>query len=129
MNDDRREKRQRHAWSPAPAHRGYVLHGVISAPFAKKRTNAGRNKVQPSDRTRHESEGSEREERHFARAFLWIGVGIGVVGVGAAVAYAIATAVARAHRPAGDPTSQRIQELIDEANSLLKTLDEQRNSA
>jgi hypothetical protein len=28
-----------------------------------------------------------------------------------------------------DPTTQRIQELIDEANSLLKALDEQRNSA
>jgi hypothetical protein len=31
-------------------------------------------------------------------------------------------------RPA-DPTSERIQLLIDEANHLLKTLDEQRNSA
>ncbi len=130
MNDDRPKKRQRHAWSPALAHRGYVLHGVIHAPFAKKRANAGRNKVPPSDHTRHDSsEGSEREERRLARAFLWIGIGIGVVGVGAAVAYAIAMAVARAHRPAGDPTSQRIQELIDEANSLLKTLDEQRSSA
>jgi hypothetical protein len=31
-------------------------------------------------------------------------------------------------RPA-DPTSERIQQLIDEASHLLKTLDEQRNSA
>jgi hypothetical protein len=28
-----------------------------------------------------------------------------------------------------DPTTQRIQHLIDEANSLLKALDEQRHSA
>jgi len=37
--------------------------------------------------------------------------------------------LALARRPPDDPTSQRIQQLIDEANSLLKTLDEQRNSA
>lgn len=82
-----------------------------------------------SDHSAGNQGNDEREDRRFARAFLWIGIGIGVVGVGAAVAYAIVSAVARANRPPDDPTSQRIQQLIDEANSLLKTLDEQRSSA
>jgi hypothetical protein len=86
--------------------------------------------VQSSDHSSSQRESNgEREDRRFARAFLWIGIGIGVVGVGAAVAYAVVAAVARANRPPDDPTSQRIQQLIDEANSLLKTLDEQRSSA
>jgi len=84
----------------------------------------------PSDHPHHDSyEGSDHDDRRLARAFLWIGIGIGVVAVGAGVAYAIVAAVQRANRPPDDPTSRRIQELIDEANSLLKTLDEQRNSA
>jgi len=86
--------------------------------------------VQPYDRTPNDRhQGDERDDRGLARAFLWIGIGIGVVGVGAAVAYAIVSAVARANRLPEDPTTQRIQQLIDEANSLLKTLDEQRSSA
>ena len=84
--------------------------------------------MQPSDHKAGNDE-SEREDRRMARAFLWIGIGIGVAGVGAAVAYAIVQMVARANRAPDDPTSQRIQQLIDEANSLLKTLDEQRHSA
>lgn len=57
------------------------------------------------------------------KALVWIGI----AGLGAALAFTVArTLVTR--RPA-DPTSQRIQDLIDEANQLLKTLDEQRHSA
>jgi membrane protein implicated in regulation of membrane protease activity len=87
--------------------------------------------VQPSDHNANHSrdERGEREDRRLARAFLWIGIGIGTVAVGAVVAYAVVQAIARANRPPDDPTSQRIQQLIDEANSLLKTLDEQRHSA
>ncbi|HEY1977304.1 MAG TPA: hypothetical protein VGG89_12195 [Candidatus Baltobacteraceae bacterium] len=85
--------------------------------------------MQPSDHNVNHAERGDREDRRVARAFLWIGIGIGTVAVGAAVAYAIVQAVARANRPPDDPTSQRIQQLIDEANSLLKTLDEQRHSA
>jgi hypothetical protein len=87
--------------------------------------------VQPSDHSLNyaRDERGDREDRRAARAFLWIGIGIGTVAVGAAVAFAIVQAVARANRPPDDPTSQRIQQLIDEANSLLKTLDEQRHSA
>jgi hypothetical protein len=87
--------------------------------------------VQPSDHRQQNTPGrdDDREDSRTARAFLWIGIGIGVVGIGAAVAYTVVRMVARANRIPDDPTSQRIQQLIDEANSLLKTLDEQKNSA
>lgn len=87
--------------------------------------------MQPSDHSINQArdECGDREDRRMARAFLWIGIGIGIVGVGTAVAFAVAQAVSRANRLPDDPTSQRIQQLIDEANSLLKTLDEQRHSA
>lgn len=83
--------------------------------------------MQPSDRTPERAE--HREDRHLARTLVWVGVGIGVAGLGAAVAYTIVRTMMGARRVPDDPTSQRIQQLIDEANSLLKTLDEQRNSA
>lgn len=62
-----------------------------------------------------------------SRKMLWIGLGVGVAGLAAALAYAI---FRLASDDVGeDPTTQRIQQLIDEANSLLKALDEQRHSA
>ena len=60
---------------------------------------------------------------NLTRTLIWVGV----AGVGAAVAFVAVRALLN-RRPA-DPTSQRIQQLIDEANHLLKTLDEQRNTA
>ena len=57
------------------------------------------------------------------RTLIWIGV----AGIGAAVAFTVVRALL--NRRPGDPTSERIQQLIDEANHLLKTLDEQRNTA
>lgn len=68
-------------------------------------------------------------DRGVSRALVWIGVGLSVAGLGAAVAYSIVRAVVGARRLPDDPTSQRIQQLIDEANSLLKTLDDQKHSA
>jgi hypothetical protein len=89
----------------------------------------GENTLQPSDPTPDNGRAENREDRHLSRTFVWIGVGIGVAGLGAALAFSIVRAVVSARRPPDDPTSQRIQQLIDEANSLLKTLDDQRNSA
>lgn len=54
------------------------------------------------------------------RTMVWIGL----AGLSAALAFTLIRA-ALSRRPA-DPTSQRIQQLIDEANQLLKTLDDQR---
>jgi len=58
------------------------------------------------------------------RTLLWIGV----AGVTAVAAFAVVR-FALQRRPQPDETSRRIQQLIDEANQLLKTLDEQRSSA
>jgi hypothetical protein len=71
------------------------------------------------------SDPHEDQNKHvnLTRTLMWIGV----AGLGAAVAFTVARALLN-RRPA-DPTSQRIQQLIDEANHLLKTLDEQRNTA
>jgi len=55
---------------------------------------------------------------------LWVFVWVASAGLSAALAYAVVRRVAG--RPPTDPTSQRIQQLIDEANQLLKTLDDQK---
>ena len=68
-----------------------------------------------------------REERRLASMLFWIGLGVGVAALGATLAY-LALKMAATQR-GEDPTTTRIQELIDEANSLLKTLDDQRHSA
>ncbi len=65
----------------------------------------------------------ERRQQNLTRTLIWIGV----AGLGAALAFTVVR-VLLSRRPA-DPTSERIQQLIDEANHLLKTLDEQRSSA
>ena len=66
---------------------------------------------------------SEERQTNLTRTLMWIGV----AGLGAALAFTVVR-VMMSRRPV-DPTSERIQQLIDEANHLLKTLDEQRNSA
>jgi hypothetical protein len=80
--------------------------------------------LQPPDQ-KSDSSRSEREDSRFVRTLMWLGV----AGVTAGLAFGVIRVLALARRPPDDPTSQRIQQLIDEANSLLKTLDEQRNSA
>jgi hypothetical protein len=86
--------------------------------------------VQPSDSGSGDA-ALGRSEGHggsLKRSLVWVGVGLSVAGLGAAVAFALARSVLGARRLSDDPTSQRIQQLIDEANSLLKTLDEQRGN-
>jgi hypothetical protein len=67
------------------------------------------------------------DERRLAPMLFWIGLGVGVAALGATLAYVSLRLASAARRE--DPTTQRIQQLIDEANSLLKALDEQRHSA
>jgi hypothetical protein len=62
-----------------------------------------------------------------SRKMMWIGVGVGVAGLAAALGYLVYRLASS--ETCEDPTTQRIQHLIDEANSLLKTLDQQRHSA
>lgn len=64
----------------------------------------------------------DRRDAHLTRTLVWIGV----AGLSAALAFTVVRAL-MARQPA-DPTSQRIQQLIDEANQLLKTLDDQRHT-
>lgn len=59
------------------------------------------------------------------RTLIWIGAAGATVGL----AVLAVRLVILQRRPQPDETSRRIQQLIDEANQLLKTLDEQRNSA
>lgn len=61
-------------------------------------------------------------DANITRALVWIGV----AGLSAALAFTVVRAML-ARQPA-DPTSQRIQQLIDEANQLLKTLDDQKHT-
>ncbi|MBV8372634.1 MAG: hypothetical protein JOY69_05185 [Candidatus Eremiobacteraeota bacterium] len=87
--------------------------------------------MQPSEPAPGEATNHHHRDdgRALSRTLVWLGVGLSVAGLGAAVAYSIVRAVLGARRLPDDPTSQRIQQLIDEANSLLKTLDDQKNSA
>jgi alkylation response protein AidB-like acyl-CoA dehydrogenase len=71
----------------------------------------------------------DEEREQFTRVALWIGIGIGAAALGAAIGYAIFRTIAGARRQSDDPTSQRIAQLIEEANGLLKALEEQRDSA
>jgi membrane protein implicated in regulation of membrane protease activity len=69
---------------------------------------------------------AEEGDGQVARTLFWVGLGVGVAAVGALLVYAAVRLVSTRRE---DPTSQRIQQLIDEANSLLKALDDQRHSA
>jgi hypothetical protein len=72
----------------------------------------------------HEVSAQPQEQRdaHLTRTLVWIGV----AGLSAALAFTVVRALIS--RQPADPTSQRIQQLIDEANQLLKTLDDQRHT-
>lgn len=83
----------------------------------------------PESNPNHAKREHHNDDNRVTRTLVWVGVGLGVAGLGAAIAYTIARTVLGARRAPDDPTSQRIQHLIDEANTLLKTLDEQRSSA
>jgi len=58
-----------------------------------------------------------------ARAFIFVGI----AAVSAAVAYAVVRVMLA--RVPTDPTTERIQQLIDEANRLLAQLDEKKSDS
>ncbi|GAC1497974.1 MAG: hypothetical protein NVS1B14_00670 [Vulcanimicrobiaceae bacterium] len=68
-------------------------------------------------------DGQARSDISPAKVLVWVGI----AGLSAALAFTVARAYIK--RQPADPTSRRIQQLIDEANQLLRTLDEQRNSS
>lgn len=80
--------------------------------------------VQDTNETPPTDEMPQNGERdaNITRTLVWIGV----AGLSAALAFTVVRAIL-ARQPA-DPTSQRIQQLIDEANQLLKTLDDQKHT-
>ena len=61
------------------------------------------------------------------RTLMWVGIGLGLAGVSVAVGI-VALRVALRHEAPSDETADRIQALIDEANHLIKTLDEKKQS-
>lgn len=67
-----------------------------------------------------------REEAEGAATLTKTLVWVGVAGLSAALAFTVVRSILR--RQPVDPTSARIQQLIDEANQLLRTLDDQRNA-
>jgi hypothetical protein len=56
---------------------------------------------------------------------LWIGVAAAASAAAAVVSFLVVRQAIRRRPP--DPTSERIQSLIDEANRLLRTLDDKKH--
>ncbi|MFY9781299.1 MAG: hypothetical protein WAJ85_12425 [Candidatus Baltobacteraceae bacterium] len=63
---------------------------------------------------------SQVRDKSLRRALLFVGIAAASAGI----AFAIVRATLA--RPPSDPTTERIQQLIDEANRLLKQLDEKK---
>jgi hypothetical protein len=57
------------------------------------------------------------------RTLVWLGI----AGASAALTFFVLRATMR-RQPPSDETTERIQELIEEANRLIKTLDEKKSS-
>lgn len=72
-----------------------------------------------------ESEAAERTRPSLplGRTLVWLGI----AGASATLTYFVLRATLRRPQPS-DETTDRIQELIDEANRLIKTLDEKKQA-
>ena len=68
------------------------------------------------------SQATARRDGSLKRIFMFAAIAVATAGVAYAVVR-IATA-----KPQQDPTTERIQSLIDEANRLLKQLDDKKSS-
>jgi hypothetical protein len=71
-----------------------------------------------------QNNGSPQEQSAHGDAARRVGFWLAVAGVSGVVAYFVIRATMR--RAPADPTTQRIEALIDEANRLLKALEEQK---
>jgi hypothetical protein len=70
-----------------------------------------------------------RRSSPVGRTLMWVGIGLGIAGVSAALGLVVVRMALRGDAaPAADETAERIQSLIDEANRLIKTLDEKKQS-
>jgi hypothetical protein len=67
-----------------------------------------------------------QKARHFplGRTLVWLGI----AGASAALTFVVLRASMRHSAEPSDETTERIQALIDEANRLIKTLDEKKQS-
>ncbi len=68
-----------------------------------------------------------RRRSPVGRTLMWVGIGLGIAGVSVAIGI-VALRVALQREAPSDETADRIQALIDEANNLIKTLDEKKQS-
>lgn len=98
------------------------LTGARAGPL---RTLENRRRVhdEPTNSQDLNAAAGETKDANITRTLVWIGV----AGLSAALAFTVVRSIVGGRKPA-DPTSERIQQLIDEANQLLKTLDDQRHT-
>ena len=68
-----------------------------------------------------------RRRSTVGRTLMWVGIGLGIASVSVAVGI-VAVRVALRREAPSDETADRIQALIDEANHLIKTLDEKKQT-
>ncbi len=61
------------------------------------------------------------------RTLMWVGIGLSIAGVSVAAGIVAVRLALRREAPS-DETADRIQALIDEANHLIKTLDEKKQT-
>jgi len=66
---------------------------------------------------------TKRRSRPLARTFVWLGI----ASASAALTFFVLRATLSRPQP-GDETTERIQALIDEANQLIRTLDEKKST-
>jgi hypothetical protein len=61
------------------------------------------------------------------RTLMWVGISLGIASVSVAIGM-VAVRIALRREVPSDETTDRIQALIDEANRLIKTLDEKKQA-
>lgn len=120
QNGSQKHHNERHETSLTAARAGPLRRPENSIHVQTERPTNGADGA--TDTANVEAQQEQQTDANITRTLVWIGV----AGLSAALAFTVVRSIL-ARKPA-DPTSQRIQQLIDEANQLLKTLDDQRHS-